>query len=63
MTPEEQAYVFVQGIVLSCETHFHFAAADALIDLYRRKFPDDKIRKGLLLDQRAMRFHQIFPEK
>jgi len=48
-TPQE-AYVWVCNVLHSCENDFHFESAGILIELFRRKYPDERERKQMLTD-------------
>lgn len=48
MTTAQEMYVWVQGIIHSCETYFHFKSADVLIELYGLQFPDNPEMKAML---------------
>lgn len=58
MTTPQQAYVWVYSIIDSCESKFHFDAADRLIDLFGEKYPDNKEMKIMLIDLRADKHHE-----
>lgn len=60
MIPAQEAYDFIEAIILSCKTSFHFSAADALIELFGKKFPEHHEKKIMLIDLRADVHHEIF---
>lgn len=60
MTPVQEAYDSVYGWIASCKTSFHFNAADALIELFGKKFPEHHEMKIMLIDLRADVHHEIF---
>ena len=37
----QEHFLWIQGIIKSCNTTFHFKAADNLVALFRKQFPDE----------------------
>ncbi len=56
MTPVQQAYVWVQGIIHSCETKFHYDAADVVIKLFGLQYPDNQEMKTMLQELKDDRY-------
>lgn len=63
MTDSQTAYLWVYGIIDSCESKFHFDAADRLIDLFGEKYPDNKEMKSMLIDLWADKYKETFNPK
>ena len=51
MTPKQEAYIWIQNIIDSCNNDFHFGGADKLIELFDAIHKDDQLTTLLQLQR------------
>lgn len=54
-------YIKCYEWIASCETKFQFETAGAIIDLFKNKYPNEKNKKGLLLDLLTDKIMEKYP--
>ncbi len=60
-TEPTTAYQFVHDIIESCKTDFHFESAGILIDLFKKKYPDEMGSRQSLIDLLYDKIQERFP--
>jgi len=60
-TEPTSAYEWVKAIIESCESEFHFNSAGILVDLFKKQYPEEKDKKGLLVDLLYDKIQEKFP--
>jgi len=59
MRPAQEAYNWIKKVIDSCENTFHFDGADALIELFVKRHPEETNLIMFLQTQRSERFKKV----
>jgi hypothetical protein len=63
MNTAGDSYMWIYGIIKSCQTKFHFDCADILIELFKVKYPDNPEMRKMLIDLKSDKFQEQFNNK